>query len=62
MRLELDSNEPLMARHEGGFYPIGTGDSLQGFSKENDISRPALRFRMFPLVADVENGLLREDG
>lgn len=49
-----------MLCHEVGLYPIDIGDSLKGFSQESDISNPALCFKMFPLVASVEYGLLKE--
>lgn len=44
MRLELDSDEPLVPFHTAVFYPIDTGDSLKGFCKESDISSPVLCF------------------
>ena len=50
-----------MLCHEVGLYPINIGDSLKGFRRESDISNPALCFKMFPLVASVEYGLLKEE-
>lgn len=32
--------------HEAGFYSLDTGDSLKAFSKENDLSSPALWSKM----------------
>lgn len=60
MRLELACDEP-MPGPEVGFYPIDTQDSLKGFIKDSDISSPALCFKTFPQVADMENNVLTQD-
>lgn len=60
MRLGLDCDEPMPCP-EVGFYPVDAQDSLKGFIKDSDICSPALCFKTFPPVADMENSLLTQD-